>query len=139
MTKIHLSSSQKIYIKDGFWRLVFIDTDVWNFCYVLPQDKKERKIDNIELVVPNCLEMGWCESPPFFCTALEKARDFIDTILHEVNLTDHPFEEHRIAYQKENPMQRLKSAVTYTNLIEVFVEDFIAAINNPSLSHLTHF
>ena len=31
-----------------------------------------------------------------------------------------------------------KEAVTYTNLVEVFVNEFIAATNNPSLSHLTH-
>ena len=44
-----------------------------------------------------------------------------------------------IAYQTDNPSHRIKSSVTYTNIVEVFVYDFIAETNNPSLSHLTHF
>ena len=27
----------KIYIKDGCWSLAVSDTDVWKFCYMLPQ------------------------------------------------------------------------------------------------------
>ena len=44
-----------------------------------------------------------------------------------------------IAHKKDNPRHRIKVAVTYTHMFEVFVYDFIAAKNNPSLSHLTHF
>ena len=43
-----------------------------------------------------------------------------------------------IADQTKIPRHRLKSAVTYTNMVEVFVDDFIPATNNPSLSQLTH-
>ena len=45
----------KLDIKDVFWRLSVSDTDVWNFCYVLPQDNKVKNIEDIEVVVPNCL------------------------------------------------------------------------------------
>jgi hypothetical protein len=31
--------------------------------------------ESIYLVVPTSLQMGWVESPPFFCAALETARD----------------------------------------------------------------
>ena len=44
-----------------------------------------------------------------------------------------------IAYQMDNPSHNLKSAFTYTNMVEVFVDNFIAATNNLSLSHLTVF
>jgi len=50
-------------IKDGFWRLVVSDEDAWHFCFVLPRLNKN---DPIELVVSNCLSMGWCESPRSF-------------------------------------------------------------------------
>ena len=106
---------------------------------MLLQANKVKKIEDIKVVVPNYLQMGWCESPPFFCSASETAIDFIDTLLHEVNLPDKHFEDHMISYQTENPRHRIKSAVTYTNMVEVFVYDFIAATNNPYLSHLTDF
>ena len=43
--------------------------------------------------------MGWYDSPPFFCASPETARDVIDTLLLEVKLTKHHFEEHMLAYQ----------------------------------------
>ena len=129
----------EIDIKDGFWRPVVSDTDSCNFCYALPQFKKVENIEDIKVVVKNCLNIGWCELIPLFFAVSETARDFIDTLLHEVNLTEHPFEEHMTADQTENPRHRLTAAVIYTNLVEVFVYYFIAATNNLYLSHLTHF
>ncbi len=58
-------------IKDGFWHLDAEDCTKWNFAYVLPQDPDKP----IYLVVPTSLQMGWVESPPFFCAASEMARD----------------------------------------------------------------
>ena len=47
------------------------DKEEWNFAYVLPQCKGEP----IKLVVPTSLQMGWVESPPYFCAASKRARD----------------------------------------------------------------
>ena len=58
-------------IKDGFWRLDAEDGTKWNFSYVLPQHPGQP----CYLVVPTSLQMGWVESPPFFCAASETARD----------------------------------------------------------------
>ena len=82
--------------------------------------------------------MRWCESPTFFCAASETARYVIDTLLHELNLPEKPFEENMIADQTENPRHSITAAVKCTNMVEVFVEDFISATNNPSLSHFRH-
>ena len=41
----------------------------WNFAYVLPQEEGKP----IRLVVPNALQMGWKESPGYFCSASETA------------------------------------------------------------------
>jgi hypothetical protein len=43
----------------------------WNFAYVLPQEDGKP----IMLVVPTSLQMGWVESPPYFCAATETLRD----------------------------------------------------------------
>ena len=44
-----------------------------------------------------------------------------------------------IAYKTYSQRHRLKSVVTYTNMVELFVYDFITATNNPSLSHIKYF
>ena len=61
----------KFDIKDEFWRLDFQEGREWNFAYVLPQLSGSP----IKLMVPTSLQMGWVESPAYFCTASETARD----------------------------------------------------------------
>jgi hypothetical protein len=58
-------------IKDGFWRMDVEEGAEWNFSYVFPQ----RPGQTSYLVVPTSLQMGWVESPPFFCAASEVAQD----------------------------------------------------------------
>ena len=52
----------KLDIKDGFWRMADSDTDAWNFCDVIPQINKVKNIEDTKVLVPNCLQMRWCES-----------------------------------------------------------------------------
>ena len=59
--------SAKLDIKDDSWRLQCQEGEEWNFCYVLPQEP--GKPIHIQLVVPVSLQMGWVESPPYFCAA----------------------------------------------------------------------
>ncbi len=58
-------------IKDGFWRMDCAAGEEWNFAYILPQEDRKP----ITLVVPTTLQMGWVESPPYFCAATETSRD----------------------------------------------------------------
>ena len=129
----------KLDIKDGFWRMSVNTEDAWNFCYVLPSANENCALEDIEIVVPNCLQMGWCESPPFFCAASETARDVIEALLLETQLPPHPFEDEMLANTKTSVAQRLLATATFTNLVEVFVDDFIAATNNTDSKHLEHF
>jgi hypothetical protein len=123
----------KLDIKDGFWRLVVSHEDAWNFCYVIPNTDPNAHIDDTKIVVPNSLQMGWCESPPFFCAASETARDVIASILH-TNLPPHPFEERMLPKNfTDLPMQDLQSLMS---LIEVYVDDFIACTDNVSQTQL---
>lgn len=77
-------------IKDGFWRLDCRMGEEWNFCYVLPNIDPTAPI---KLVVPTSLQMGWVESPLYFCTASETARDvaaqYAETPMD--SLLDHKF------------------------------------------------
>ncbi len=80
-------------IQDGIWSwwLNCQKGEEWNFSYVLPQAAGEPT----RLVVPTSLQMGWVESPPYFCAALETARDvavaYIETSIG--SLPAHKFED----------------------------------------------
>ena len=56
-------------IKDGFWRLDCEEGKEWNFAFVLPQPPGEP----VRLVIPSSLQMGWVDSPGYFCAASETA------------------------------------------------------------------
>ncbi len=123
----------KLDIKDGFWRLVVHENDAWNFCYILPPPSADTPLEELELVVPNCLQMGWCESPPFFCAASETARDVISSLIG-TPLPPHPFETRMLPTDfAALPLHDLHSICT---LVEVFVDDFIACTDNLSQTHL---
>jgi hypothetical protein len=66
----------KIELKDGYWHMVVNSHAAWNFDYVLPPVNPD---DPPELVVPDALQMGWSESPAFFCAATETARDIAES------------------------------------------------------------
>ena len=112
----------KLDIKDGFWRLIVNDDDAWNFCYAIPNEDPNASLDDTRIVIPNSLQMGWCESPPFFCMASETARDVIQKLL-KVELPPHPFEARMLPHNFDSlPLQDLHGTI---ELIEVFVDDFI--------------
>jgi hypothetical protein len=138
----------KIDIKDGFWRMVVSATNSWNFCYTIPPPKN-TPIDDIEIVVPESLQMGWTESPPYFGAATETARDIIQWLATAPTpLPLHPLEHHICQHELgtalgEDPkFNNIGTSVGAqhgtTDLIEVYVDDFIIATNNINENHLQH-
>ena len=120
----------KLDIKDGFWRLVVNAEDAWNFCYAIPNTTPNTPLEDTQIVVPNSLQMGWCESPPFFCAASETGRDVIASLLH-TTLTTHPFEHKMLPKNfSDIPMRQTADLQTFATLIEVYVDDYIGAIDN---------
>jgi hypothetical protein len=81
-------------ITDSFWCMDCREGEEWNFAYVLPQPAGQP----IRLVVPTSLQMGWVESPPYFCAAMETARDIATDYL-EMGIRTRP--QHKL-----NNMQR---------------------------------
>jgi hypothetical protein len=126
----------KLDIKDGFWRCAVNNADAWNFCYVLPSHNKNITMDEIELVVPNSLQMGWCESPPFFCSSSETARDVIEALKDDISIPPHKFESIMLEEVKDIAT-KLDNNDGNSVTLEVFVDDFIGMTNNASLPHLT--
>jgi hypothetical protein len=79
-------------IKGGFWCMDCEAGEEYNFAYVLPQEEGMP----ITLVVPTLLQMGWVESPPYFCVATETASniapDYCNTPAR--SLSHHTFAKH---------------------------------------------
>jgi hypothetical protein len=123
----------KLDIKDGFWRMRVSNDDAWNFAYVLPSLYKDIEEDEIELVIPNSLQMGWCESPPFFCAGSETARDVIEHIQHFDSLPEHRFQKIML---KEFVNSKIPNSLGNVTTFEVFVDDFVGATNILTPNHL---
>ena len=128
----------KLDIKDGFWRMIVSDDDAWNFCYAIPPADPATDLDSINIVVPNSLQMGWTESPPFFCAATETARDVIQTLLR-TKLPPHKFEKNMLPPNFSADMQNTADLGHVVNLIEVFVDDFIGCTDKATEEHLLQF
>ena len=118
----------KLDIKDGFWRLVVNEEDAWNFCYAVPNKSHNTPLDETQIVVPNSLQMGWCESPPFFCAASETGRDVIAKLL-KTELPPHRLEERMLPKNFDTLPATAADLASLTTLIEVYVDDFIGCID----------
>jgi hypothetical protein len=121
-------------IRDGFWRLNCYQGEEWNFCYVWPQAPGEPR----RLVVPTSLQMGWVESPPYFCAASETARDIaVEYIKTTVGgLPAHKFDQWAGATMANIDMGHQMGPLRYVQ--EVYVDDFISAIIPTSKEQIKH-
>jgi hypothetical protein len=124
-------------IKDGFWRMDCTDGEEWNFLYVLPQPEGEP----IKLVVPTSLQMGWVESPPYFCAATEMARDvtteYIDMPVG--TLPQHKFEKYVVGDADYNALPKTSTLTTgFVYMVEVYVDDFMSLVIPISREQLRH-
>ena len=124
-------------IKDGFWRLDCQEGEEYNVCYVLPQKPGLP----IVLVVPTSLQMGWIESPPYFCAASETGRDVAKQYMRmQIGLLPaHKF-QHLIEVNPEFaelPEHDLSND-PFKYMVEVYVDDFVAIAVARSRGQLRH-
>ncbi len=124
-------------IKDGFWRLVCGEGAEYNFAYVMPQPPGEP----IRIVIPTSLQMGWVESPGYFCTASETARDVADSYVRTPigSLGSHKFLHltQTGAYPTVDGLPR--DPISFLKYyIGVFVDDFISLVIPRSQGDLDH-
>ncbi len=123
-------------IKDGFWRLDCEDGKEWNFAYVLPSSHGKDPI----LIVPTSLQMGWIESPPYFCAASETARDVTETYSQRPlgSLPPHKFLHYTQILREFRELAATTTDPNFRYLLEVFVDDFIAGVIAKAQSQLNH-
>jgi hypothetical protein len=115
---IHFS---KMDLADGYWRMIVEPESEWNFAYVMPQKPGEP----IRLVIPSALQMGWNESPAYFCATTETARDIAQQWIDEkVPLPNHPMEQFTAP---TNQARKQTSAGPAHQMSAVYVDDFVLA------------
>lgn len=137
------SEDEKVFmakwdIKDGFWRLDCAAGEEWNFAYVLPVHKGK----STQLVIPSSLQMGWIESPPYFCVASETGCDMAEQYIKTPvgTLPPHKFLTHTQAapVYKSLPHTALEATTTFQYLIEVYMDDYIGLATATLRDQLDH-
>jgi hypothetical protein len=127
----------KLDIKDGYWRMVVPEDEEWQFAYVLP---KAAPDDDTCLVVPSSLQMGWCDSPAFFCAASETARDIAEDLAKQPldSLPTHPLETWMVRPTDWPTGSMDTYAEKFVHLVEVYVDDFIQLAQTTDPTQLRH-
>lgn len=135
----------KLDIKDGYWRMVVSAEDEWNFAYVLP---KADPSEPTQLVIPSALQMGWSESPAFFCAASETARDVAENMMAEPcgSLPTHVLEPFMLPSDhfpettttQDNLDPDSEATEKFVRLLEVYIDDFINLAQTTDVNELRH-
>jgi hypothetical protein len=116
---IHFS---KMDLADGYWWMVVEPDARWNFAYVMPSAPGEP----IKLVIPRALQMGWNESPAYFCATMETARDIAQSwINRKTPLDEHPMEAFTMPAQ---PAWRQSTNGPKFQMSAVYIDDFCLAV-----------
>ena len=93
-------------------------------------------------MVPLSIKIGWVESLNVFCAASETARNTAEKLLKIKSLPPHPLEYHMLPSNLEctNETQKYKNITTekLLNLMEVYVDGFIAIFQAKSIHDLRH-
>jgi hypothetical protein len=117
--------------------MVIPEDEEWNFAYVLPKASPDKET---YLVIPSSLQMGWCDSPAFFCAESKTARDVTEELAAEPvgYLPTHPLEG-MLLHPAEWPEATIEQAANkFLHLIEVYVDDFIQLAQTTDPQQLEH-
>ena len=123
---------QKIDLSDGFWRMIVEKGKEYNFVYQLPRRPGDTED---HFVIPSSLQMGWKNSPAYFCTATEAGRELMRRILAlsvETGLDlPHRYEKYCVPGGIPDHMPAWVAPEWFLVLARVFVDDYINAVAGP--------
>jgi hypothetical protein len=93
------------------------------------------------LVVPTSLQMGWVESPPYFCTATETSQDlatkYAETKLNL--LTPQKFEKFVLGALEYQALPEAGiNPIRFAYMVKVYVDDFMSLVIPMSREQLGH-
>ncbi len=116
----------KIDLSDGFWHMLVADDCKWNFAYALPGNTGPA-----QLVIPHALQMGWTESPGYFCATTETGWDIMQALLDGGTICSPHAMDAFMAPSAPARRQTSLAAERCWQMSAVFVDDYIlAAVDN---------
>jgi hypothetical protein len=126
---------QKIDLSDGFWRMVVQYAKRYNFVYEMPSlEPLQEKL----FVVPLALQMGWMNSPAYFCTATSAIRLLTTRLLAGTLCSGvpdtHEHEEQCFpegTYQHSTGRRQGPPTTEFLLLAAVFVDNFMNGVALP--------
>ena len=120
---------QKIDLSDGFWRMIVEAGKEHNFVFQMPGRPGD---DTIYYVVPSALQMGWKNSPAYFCKATGVTKSMIARLLAlslDTGIT-HPHEhDQKVAGDVGETRWKIPADVEIE--MQVFVDDFMNGVAGP--------
>jgi hypothetical protein len=124
-----IATWSKIDLSDGFWRMIVESGKEINFVYQLPEYHKQP---GKWFVIPSALQMGWMNSPAYFCFATEAGQIVIQRLLALMidsgALPNHTHES-LCATVTTQTWQKPTELLVF---LRVFVDDFIQAVAGPA-------
>ena len=125
---------QKVDLSDGFWRMVVEAGKEMNFVFQMPARPGDTER---YFVVPSSLQMGWMNSPPYFCAGTESTRKMalrVMALTVDSGIAEpHRFEEKCLSAQAKTepaePPGPLPRDLMFIS--QVFVDDFMNALAGP--------
>jgi hypothetical protein len=112
--------------------MVIESGEEYNFAYQMPERKGNP---NITYVVPSSLQMGWKNSPAYFCLAMQTTRELIKWMLaltiHTGIEEPHKHKKHCIRNPSPSPAPPRRTPEDILVLSCVFVEDFYNGVAGP--------
>jgi hypothetical protein len=109
----------------------------WNFAYGLRQEPNKPT----KLLIPTSLQMGWVESPPYFCAASEAVRDIASDYCNTPigSLPPHKFDKHRTGDEDYNALPTIAAGNDPCQYgLEVYVDNFMSIAIPMLQEQLTH-
>ena len=123
---------QKIDLSDGFWRMTVAPGDEYHFVFELPRRPGDTEP---HFVLPSSLQMGWTNSPAYFCTATEACRQLVTRLLALTTGTGlpapHPHEPFCLPSDRPAPPRPWATPGDVSIFLQIFVDDFLNGVAAP--------
>jgi hypothetical protein len=118
----------KIDLSNGFWRMIVQAGQEPNFVYEMPNHQAHP---GTWFVIPSSLQMGWTNSPAYFCTTTEATQLLIARIL-AFSLEDGAITPHiHEGYCTTQTLTAWTQNSEMEIFLQVFVDDLIQALAGP--------
>lgn len=146
----------KTDLSDGFYRMCLCPDDIPKLGVIYPSRPGQTEA---YIALPLVLPMGWAESPPYFCAATETIADITNTRLADESYCppEHPLDAIAASVKVEDAPRAPRQNPGCTTAVDrpsepdpslygadskplqyvdIFVDDFISAAQNPFLNRV---